>query len=123
MKKIAAKPNFQRVDIFNADLAAAHCLKATILLNKPIYVGFAILDLSKLLMYDFHYGYIKTKYGNDAELCFTDTDSLLYDVRCDNIYTDMQADLDKFDFSDYPAYHPLYNVDNKKVEPQRQFLG
>ena len=66
-------------------------------------------------MYDFHYGYIKTKYGNDAQLCFTDTDSLLYDIKCDDIYGDMAEDIDKFDFSDYPVDHPLYNVMNKKV--------
>ena len=117
MKKIAAKPNFHRVDIFNEDLAAAHCLKTTIMLDKPIYVGFAILDLSKLLMYDFHYGHIKTKYGNDAQLCFTDTDSLLYDVKCNDIYQDMKLDTNMFDFSDYPADHPVFNVTNKKVQP------
>ena len=115
MKKIAAKPNFHRVDIFNEDLAAAHCLKTTIMLDKPIYVGFAILDLSKLLMYDFHYGYIKTKYGNDAQLCFTDTDSLLYDFKCDDIYRDMSLDANMCDFSDYPTDHPLFNITNKKV--------
>ena len=117
MTKVAAKPNFTSFKIFNQHLVAANCLKTTILLNKPIYVGFAILDLSKLLMYDFHYGYIKTKYGNDAQLCFTDTDSLLYDIKCDDIYGDMAEDIDKFDFSDYPADHPLFNVTNKKVLP------
>ena len=115
MKKISAKPNFTSFTIFNKDLVAAHCLKSTILLNKPIFVGFAILDLSKLLMYDFHYGYIKKKYGSDAELCFTDTDSLLYDIKCKDIYKDMQEDNDMFDFSDYPHDHPLFNATNKKV--------
>ena len=115
MRKIAAKPNFTAFTIFNEDLVASHCLKSTILLNKPIFVGFAILDLSKVLMYEFHYGYIKTKYGSNAELCFTDTDSLLYDIKCDDIYRDMYEDRDMFDFSDYPTKHPLFNVDNKKV--------
>ena len=115
MKKVAAKANFTSFTIFNKDLVAAHCLKSTILLNKPIFVGFAILDLSKLLMYDFHYGYIKKKYGSDAELCFTDTDSLLYDIKCKDIYKDMQEDNDMFDFSDYPHDHPLFNATNKKV--------
>ena len=115
MKKVAAKPNFSSFTIFNKDLVAAQCLKTTIELNKPIFVGFAILDLSKVLMYDFHYGYIKKKYGNAAELCFTDTDSLLYDIKCDDIYEDMRQDKDMFDFSDYPKDHRLFNVDNKKV--------
>ena len=116
MKKIAAKPNFQQVDIFNEHLAAAHCLKTTIMVDKPINVGFAILNLSKLLMYDIHYDYIKTKYGNNAQLCFADTVLLFYDVKCDDIYRDMSLDTNIFDFSDYPANHPLFNVINKKVQ-------
>ena len=115
LKKITAKPNFNRVHIFNEDLTAAHCLSTKIELNKPIFVGFAILDLSKTLMYDFHYGYIKQKYGQNAQLCFTDTDSLLYDIRTRDIYQDMAEDADKFDTSDYPADHFLHSVANKKV--------
>ena len=115
MTKVAAKPNLTSFKIFNQHLAAANCLKTTILLNKPIFVRFAILDLSKLLMYDFHNGYIKTKYENDAQLCFTDTNSLLYDIKCDDIYGDMSTDIEKFVLSNYPADHPL--VMNKKVLP------
>ena len=107
LKRVAAKPNFNRVHIFNEDLVAAHCLSTKIELNKPIYVGFAILDLSKTLMYDFHYGYIKQKYGQNAQLCFTDTDSLLYDIKTRDIYRDMAEDADKFDTSDYPPDHFL----------------
>ena len=115
LKKVAAKPSFNRVYIFNKDLVAAHCVKTKIELNKPIYVGFAILDLSKTLMYSFHYDYIKTRYGNNAQLCFTDTDSLLYDVKTADIYKDMAKDADKFDTSDYPTDHALHSVTNKKV--------
>ena len=86
------------------------------MLDNPIFVRFTILILSKLLMYDFHYGYIKTKYGNDAQFCFTDTDSLLYDAKSNDIYRDMSLDTNMFDFSDYPASHPLFNITNKKVE-------
>ena len=115
LKRVAAKPNFNRVHIFNEDLVAAHCLSTKIELNKPIYVGFAILDLSKTLMYDFHYGYIKQKYGQNAQLCFTDTDSLLYDIKTRDIYRDMAEDADKFDTSDYPPDHFLHSAVNKKV--------
>ena len=115
MKKIASKPSFNRVDIFNEHLVAAHCFKTNIVFDKPIFVGFSILDLSKTLMYDFHYGYIKAKYGDKASLCFTDTDSLFYDVTCDDIYKDMAEDSTLFDFSDYPSDHPLYTTENKKV--------
>jgi hypothetical protein len=120
MKKIAAKPNFSAFTIFNKDLVAAHCLKTTIELNKPIYVGFAILELSKLLMFNFHYGYIKEKYGNNAQLCFTDTDSLLYDIKCDDLYKDMAEDAHMFDFSDYPKDHPMHSTENKKVSNNSQ---
>ena len=115
MKKIANKPNFRKFHIFNENLVGAHCLQTKVELNKPIYVGFAILDISKTLMYDFHYGYIKTKYGNRAELCFTDTDSLLYDIKTEDIYEDMGQDIDRFDTSDYPTDHRLHSNTNKKV--------
>ena len=133
LKKITTKPNFHRVHIFNKDLVGAHCLSTKIELNKPIYVGFAILDLSKTLMYDFHYGYIKTKYGDRAQLCFTDTDSLLYDIKTRDVYHDMAEDADKFDTSDYPPDHFLHSMTNKKVigkmkdetasAPIKEFIG
>jgi len=115
LKKLVAKPNYNRFHIFNKDLMAVHCLKNTVELNKPIYVGLAILDVSKTLMYEFHYGYIKTKYDTNAQLCFTDTDSLLYDIKTEDVYSDMKDDLDMFDTCDYPADHMLHSVVNKKV--------
>lgn len=115
LKKIVAKPKFHRVSIFNEDLAAVQCMKTEIELNKPIYVGFAILDVSKTLMYDFHYEYIKHKYGAKAQLCFTDTDSLLYDIQTEDVYTDMAGDSDLYDTSNYPDGHALHSTTNKKV--------
>ena len=115
LRKLAAKPNYHRHHIFNKDLMAVHSLKNTVELNKPIYVGLAILDVSKTLMYEFHYGYIKTKYGANAQLCFTDTDSLLYDIQTEDVYNDMKEEQDRFDTCDYPADHMLHSVANKKV--------
>ena len=74
-----------------------------------------ILDLSKTLMYDFHYNYIKKKYGNRARLLFTDTDSLTYEIEAKDVYKDFSNDKDMFDNSDYPENSPYYCNANKKV--------
>jgi hypothetical protein len=78
-------------------------------------VGMSILELSKVLMYDFHYNKIKAKYGSKAELCFTDTDSLTYHIETEDFYNDMKEDLTLYDTSDYPKDHPCYSVSNKKI--------
>ena len=75
--KLTSRPNFDRATIFDRNLIAVHMKKTEVYFNKPVYVGQAILDLSKTLMFDFHYNYIKKKYRNKAELMFTDTGSLL----------------------------------------------
>ena len=76
-KKLTAKPNFKSFKIFTEDLTAVHMAKQDILLNKPTYVGMAILDISKTFMYEFHYNHIKSTYGNRAALLMTDTDRLV----------------------------------------------
>ena len=77
--KCVSRPTFVSQKIFAKNFVAIHKIKPVLLLNKPIYVGFGILELSKLLMYDFHYNYFKKKY--DATLLFTDTDSLVYEIK------------------------------------------
>ena len=113
-KKTVAKPTFCKFKIFNEDLTAVHCLQASLKLDKPIQVGFSILDLSKTLMYKFHYDYMKEKYPQ-CRLLFTDTDSLCYDIPTEDIYKDMEKDADLFDTSDYPKDHFLHSETNKKV--------
>ena len=93
----------------------AHKVKETLTLNRPAYVGMCILDLSKRLMYDFHYNYIKTKYGNRARLLFTDTDSLTYEIEAEDVYKDFWNDKDMVDNSDYPENSQYYCNTNKKV--------
>ena len=81
--------------------------KTEVYFNKPVYVGQVILDLSKTLMFNFHYNYIKKKYKNKAELLFTDKDSLMYHIKTKDFYKDIYPDiLTKFDTSDYPPDRP-----------------
>ena len=93
--KLSSRPNFESCTIFDKNLIACHIKKTEVYFNKPIYVGQAILDLSKTLMYDFHYNYIRKKYGNKAELLFTDTDSLMYYIETDDFYEDITPDVKK----------------------------
>ena len=116
--KLSSKPNFDRVTIFDEHLVAVHMKKTEVYFNKPIYVGQAFLDLSKTLMFDFHYNFIRKKYNNKAELLFTDTDSLLYLIQTDDFFLDIKKDVKKkFDTSDYPENHPsgIKTGVNKKV--------
>lgn len=114
MKRVVAKPTFNRFKIFNNDLVGVHLLTAKLNCNKPIQVGLAILDISKTLMYEFHYDYMRKRYPQ-CRLLFTDTDSLCYDIQTDDIYQDMKNDAHLFDTSDYPKDHFLYSDVNKKV--------
>ena len=116
--KLTSRPNFDRATIFDKNLIAVHMKRTEVYFNKPVYVGQAILDLSKTLMFDFHYNYIKKKYRDKAELMFTDTDSLLYQIHTDDFYRDISHDIqEKFDTSDYPPDHPsgIITGVNKKV--------
>ena len=80
-----------------------------------MWAGMCVLDLSKTVMYDFHYNYIKEKYGDRAKLLFTDTDSLTYEIDAENVCQDFWNDKDTFDNSDYPENSPYYCDANKKV--------
>ena len=113
--KMVSKPTYVSSKIFNENLVAVHKIKETLTLNRPAYVGMCILDLSKTLMYNFHYKYIKNKYGNKAKLLFTDTDSLTYEIEAKDVYRDFWNDKDRFDNSDYPESSPYFNKTNKKV--------
>ena len=118
VEKLAAKPNFKHCNIFDEDLIAIHKKKTSLTMNKPVYLGMNILDLSKILMFDFHYNYIKKKYGDKAKLLFTDTDSLMYQIQTEDFYKDIKGDVkDRFDMSDYPPNHPsgIPTGCNKKV--------
>ena len=114
LKKLTAQRSFKQFKIFHEDLVAVKRAKVELTLNRPIYVRFAILDLSKTLIYDFHYNYIKQKYP-DLTLLITDTDSLTYQIQTDNAYEDFYADKHLFDISGYLKEIPFYNDESKKV--------
>ncbi len=118
MLKFSAKSSFNRFFEVNDDSKNIVCTfdKETVELNKPTFMGAAILDYSKMLMFRFHYDVVKAKYGDKAKMLFTDTNTLCYSIDCEDVYKDLQGDLGKyFDISAYPKDHPLYNNDNKKV--------
>ena len=117
-EKLSAKPNFKHCNIFSEDLVAIHMKKTNLYFDKPVYLGMCILDLTKTLMYDFYYNYIKQKYGDKAKLLFTDTDSLMYEIQTEDFYKDISKDVKhRFDTSDYPPNHPsgMPSGFNKKV--------
>ena len=117
-KFLAAKPNFNHCTIFSEHLCVIDMKKKWLVFNKPVYIGMCILDISKTLMYDFHYNYIRSKYGEKAKLLFTDTDSLAYEVETKDFYKDISDDVvGKFDTSNFPKDHPsgIQVGVNKKV--------
>ena len=110
-----ASPLYDGHIIYNEDLAAIKQKKKDLLLNKPIYAGMCILDLSKLHMYQFHYDVIKKTYQDKAKLLFTDTDSLCYHIRTDDFYTDMRDSKELYDMSNFDPSNEFYDDTNKKV--------
>ena len=108
------KPDFISSKIFNENLVAVHNIKQKLYMNQPIYVGFSILDLSKYHMFNFHYGFIKNRYGSDAKLLFTDTDSLCYEITTEDFYLDMYNNKEHFDLSDMHLKQ-FKDMENKKV--------
>ena len=82
--KYTSRPTYVAHKLFGKDYAAIHEIKPVLVLNKPIYVGFTVLDLSKWKMYDFHYNFIKKKIN--AELLFTDTDSLTHEIKSEDVF-------------------------------------
>jgi len=107
-----ARPSYKRHTIIRPDdengkgaILGIEQTKTSVTLNKPIFAGLAILDLSKLLMYNYHYNVIKAKYGNKARLLMTDTDSLIYEIETEDIFKDMLENLQTYDTSAYPENH------------------
>jgi hypothetical protein len=114
--KYAANPRFKNMTRFDEDMVVVEMRKLNLVFTKPLFVGTTVLELSKIHMYDFHYNHMLKKYDYDnCKLLFTDTDSLCYHVKTDDIYKDIFEDKSLYDLSDYPKDHFLYDTTNKKV--------
>ena len=111
--KCMSRQSFVSQKIFSKNFVAVRRIKPVLTLRKPIYVGFSIIELSKSLMYEFHYRYIENKF--DAKLLFTDTDSLVYEIKTEDVYEDFYLDKNLFDLSDYPFHSKFFDLVNKKV--------
>ena len=111
------KPNIKSGMLLGSDLMGCEMGKVKVVMNKPVYLGQAILDLSKTIMYEFHYDYMKRKYDdNKLTLCYMDTDSLIYNIETDDFYKDTADDVEsRFDTSGYVPDQPLPIGLNKKV--------
>ena len=111
--KYTSKPTYITHKVFGKDSGAIHEIKPVLILKKPIYVGFTVLDLSKLKMHDFHYNFTKNNF--DDELLFTDTDSLTYKIKSENVYEELFKHKHLLDFSNYPEGSKFFYEANKKL--------
>ena len=110
------KPNFKSGTLLGDDLMGCQMGKIKVVMNKPVYLGQAILDLSKIIMYEFHYDYMLPKYGDKIKLCYMDTDSYVYDIKTEDFYKDIAKDVEvRFDTSAYSNNRPLPIGKNKNV--------
>lgn len=116
-KKLLADPRYKNSHQINENLVGIERTKKQVYLNKPIAIGVAILDLSKMHMYNFFYNVLKKRYGENVRLLYTDTDSFIINVNTEDLYQDLlEPELNvHYDFSGYDKNHPLYSNKNKKV--------
>jgi len=113
--KAVAKASFRDSEIVNPDLVMIRAARTKVKLNKPIAVGFAILEISKCIMYGFYYDHLKARYRDCCSLLFTDTDSLCCEIQTDDLYADMGDSLDLYDTSNFAPGHPQYSTSNRRV--------
>ena len=113
--KCVSNPNFKHSHIINESLVGVEKQKTKLKLDKPIFIGMSILDLSKQHMYKFYYDVMKPKYGDNIKMVYTDTDSFVFHTKTNDVYEDLNTIKKELDFSDYPKEHKCYDDNNKKV--------
>ena len=113
--KLVSEPNYHTINLISEDLSIIEMKKTKVKMNKPIYLGLSILEISKILMYEFWYDYMKPKYGNNVKLCYMDTDSFIMNIKTNNFYEHIANDVEnRFDTSNYEVNRPLPIGKNKK---------
>ena len=114
--KLVSEPNYHAMKLIAENLSIIEMKKVKVKMNKPIYLGLSILEISKIIIYEFWYDYKKRKYGDMVKLCYTDTDSLVMTIKIKNFYKDIAQDVqERFDASNYSVDRPLPKGKNKKV--------
>ena len=114
--KFVSEPNYHTINLISEDLPIIETKKTKVKMNKPIYLGLSILEISKTLMYEFWYDYMKPKYNNDVKLCYMDTDSFIMNIKTNDFYKDISNDVENwFDTSNYEVNRPLPTGKNKKI--------
>ena len=106
--KLVSEPSYHTINLVSEDLSIIEMNKTKVKMNKPIYLRLSILEISKILMYEFWYDYMKPKYGNDVKLCYMDTDSFIMNIKTEDFYKDIANDVEKrFDTSNCEVNRPL----------------
>ena len=114
--QLVSEPNYHTIKWFSENLLAIEMKKTKVKMNKPIYLGLSILEITKILMYEFWYDYMKLKYGDNVKLCYMDTDSFIMYNKIEDFYKDIANDVEKrFDTSNYEVDRPLPTGKNKKA--------
>ena len=114
--KLVSEPNYQTINLISEDLSIIEMKKTKVKMNKLIYLGLSILEISKTLMYEFWYDYMKPKYNDKVKLCYMDTDSFIMNIKTNDFYKDISNDVEnRFDTSNYEVNRPLPTGKNKKV--------
>ena len=114
--KLVLEPNYRTMNYISEDLLIIEMQRTKVKMNKPIYLGLSILEISKLLMYQFWYDYMKPKYGDNVKLCYMDADNFIMNIKTEDFYKDIANDVEKrFDTSNYECDRPLPTGKNEKV--------
>ena len=114
--KLVSEPNYHTINLISEDLSIIEMKKIKVKMNKPIYLGLSILEISKTLMYELWYDYMKPKYNDNVKLCYMDTDSFIMNIKTNDFYEDIANDVEnRFDTSNYEVNRPLPTGKNKKV--------